>query len=751
MAELVSAIVPTLLKKACDSILTELAFMRGIDGRRKRLCGLLSAINDVISDAEEQAPKKPSVKGWITRLKSAALDADNVIDELHYEVLHREALRRGHDVNTGVRAFFSLNYNPLLFKYKVGKKLQEVVERIDDLVNQMNQFGFSRDRPAPVVDSRQTHSYVNEDEVIGRKGDGEEIVRMLLSSESEKFSVVAVVGIGGMGKTTLAQLVFNDLRVRAQFEVCVWVCVSDPFIVADVAKKIIDSAIGRDCGSKTDNMELLQQRLRNELGGKRYFLVVDDVWNQEVEKWDALRTLLCCGGMGSVVLVTTRQMKVASIMGAFDVHCLQHLSPEDAWTLFKRRAFSLGVVESPDLAEVGKDIVKKCCGVPLAVKSISSLMSRKQEVREWLALLDSKTWDVFNEENQIMPALRLSYYHLPSHMKQCFAFCAVFPKDYEMSKKDLIHLWIANGFILSEGALDLETIGNNIFSELVWRSFFQDVKHTRSPDRNGIGFHDSFSNGNGYSDVTTCKTHDLLHDLAQNIGHGEYFSLQKLTEINELPENVLHLHYSVYFTWPKIKVVMQNNRNIRSIFATDTYNLSVPDIYFPTSLRVFGTCITGRLSTERLPEGMKYMISLRHLYLDGCNSLACMPADIGHLSYLRTLTRYVVGNDPGCGIKELKHLELGGKLQIYDLIKVTNQSDAKEANLESKQNLEQLTLCWGASESTYQQEFPTEDSRLYPSEEILDALKPHICLQVLTVDGYMGTRFPSFPVLKFSS
>jgi hypothetical protein len=375
-----------------------------------------------------------------------------------------------------------------------------------------------------VVDSRQTHSYVNQDDVVGRKGDGEEIVRMLISSESEKFSVVAVVGIGGMGKTTLAQLVFSEVRVRAQFQVCVWVCVSDPFIIADVVKKIIDSAIGRDCGLKTDNMELLQQRLRNELGGKRYFLVLDDVWNQEVEKWDALRTLLCCGGMGSVVLVTTRQRKVASIMGAFDVHYLQQLSPEDSWTLFKRRAFSLGVMESPDLAEVGKGIAKKCCGVPLAVKSISSLMSRKHEVREWLAILESKTWDVFHKENQIMPALRLSYYHLPSHMKQCFTFCAVFPKDHEMNKKDLIHLLIANGFILSEGGLDLETIGNHVFSELVWRSFFQDVKHTRSLGTSHYEFsYSSLPNDIGYADVTKCKIHDLLHDLTQIIWSWRIF------------------------------------------------------------------------------------------------------------------------------------------------------------------------------------------------------------------------------------
>uniref|UniRef100_A0A0D9ZYH0 Disease resistance N-terminal domain-containing protein n=1 Tax=Oryza glumipatula TaxID=40148 RepID=A0A0D9ZYH0_9ORYZ len=172
-------------------------------------CWLL-AINEAIYDAEEQAWKNPVVKSWIAKLKLVACDADDAIDELHYEALRREALRRGHNINTGVRAF-SPHSNPLLFKYKIGKRLRHILDRISELVLQMNQFQFIQGRPMQMDESRQTYSYINEQYIIGRDKKRDEIVHMLLSAKSNELLVLPIVGIGGLGKTTLAQLVFNDI------------------------------------------------------------------------------------------------------------------------------------------------------------------------------------------------------------------------------------------------------------------------------------------------------------------------------------------------------------------------------------------------------------------------------------------------------------------------------------------------------------------------------------------------------------
>ncbi|TVU25046.1 hypothetical protein EJB05_27522, partial [Eragrostis curvula] len=412
-----SALLPDLLNKAGESLSTEFCFMWGIEPRREKLHTLLRSINQVITDAEEQAYKKPVVKSWLAKLKLAACDAEDVLDELHYEALHSEALLSGHKIDSGVRAFFSPHYNPLLFKYKIGKRLEEIVEHLGDLVRHMDQFGFMKDQSMPIDERMLTHSYVDEQDIIV-------------------------------------------------------------------------SANGYDPGFKNDNMELLQQRLRKELRRQRCLLVLDDVWNKDAEKWDALRTLFGSCGVGSALVVTTRDMEVASVMGAIETFHLEQLSPDDSWTLFRRRAFNAGICESPDLVNIGKKIMSKCHGIPLAVKSMGSLVSTKQGIRDWLNILESSIW---TEETKILPALMVSYKHLPSYMKRCFAFCAVFPKDYEIDKFDLVHCWIASGFIPSGMASEPEAIGNDIFSQLVWRSFFQDVQTKSSWGMGKYGYRDLYT------------------------------------------------------------------------------------------------------------------------------------------------------------------------------------------------------------------------------------------------------------------
>lgn len=771
MAELLSALLPALLKKAGESLSTEFSFIRGIEHRRSELYTLLLAINQVIYDAEEQASKKPAVKSWITKLKLAACDADDALDELHYEALRSEALRRGHKINSGVRAFFTSHYNPLLFKYRIGKRLQQIVEQINELVLQMNRFGFLN-CPMPVDERMQTYSYVDEQEVIGRQKERGQIVHMLLSARNDELLILPIVGIGGLGKTTLAQLVFNDVKVKAHFQKHMWVCVSENFSVPVIVKGIIDTAIGNDCGLKSDNLELLQQRLREELSQKRYLLVLDDVWNEDEQKWEALRTLLCSCRMGSAVVVTTQNSNVASVMGTVPPLALKQLSQEDSWTLFCERAFRTGVAKSSEFVEIGTQIVQKCSGVPLAINSMGGLLSRKHNVRDWLAILQNNTL----EENNILTVLSLSYKHLPSFMKQCFAFCAVFPKDYEIDKDDLIHLWISNGFIPSKETSDIEETGNKVFLELLWRSFFQNAKQTRSRKEEYIY---------GYKDVTACKIHDLMHDLAVSISGDECYTLQNLVEINKMPKNVHHL----VFPHPhKIGFVMQRCPIIRSLFSLHKNHMnSMKDVRFMVSpCRALGLhiCDNERFSVEpaymkhlryldlsssdiktlpeavsalynlqilmlnrcrgltHLPDGMKFMISLRHVYLDGCSSLQRMPPGLGQLSSLRTLTMYMVGNESDCRLHELKDLELGGKLQIHNLLKVTNPLQAKEANLENKKNLQQLALCWDSRNFICSHCSADEYLQLCRPEEVLDALKPPNGLKVLKLRQYMGSNFP---------
>ncbi|XP_043712704.1 LOW QUALITY PROTEIN: putative disease resistance protein RGA3 [Telopea speciosissima] len=275
--------------------------------------------------------------------------------------------------------------------------------------------------------------------------------------------------MGGLGKTTLAQLVYNDERVKNHFDARIWVCVSDDFDVKRLTKAIIES-MGGTANDLTE-LDPMQSRLREMLSRRKSFLIVlDDVWNEDQDKWDMVKSSLTCGNEGSAILVTTRIEKVASIMGTFPAHHLKGLSEDDCWALFKQRAFGDGSreVENTNLEAIGKEIVKKCGGVPLAAKALGSLMRFTHTQNEWLFVRESEIWDLpEDEENTILPALRLSYNHLPSHLRQCFAYCSIFPKDLRMEKEQLVHLWMANGFIPSKGKMELEDIGNEIFNELL--------------------------------------------------------------------------------------------------------------------------------------------------------------------------------------------------------------------------------------------------------------------------------------------
>ncbi|KAK8928372.1 putative disease resistance protein RGA3 [Platanthera zijinensis] len=209
------------------------------------------------------------------------------------------------------------------------------------------------------------------------------------------MDVVSIVGLGGLGKTALARIVYNDERVRGGFEKRMWVCVSDEFEIKRLIVLIMESVTGSQfCQT---NMDMMQVSLAEQLKEKRFLLVFDDVWNESEEKWDKLRTLLAVGGKGrkgSKILVTRRTGRVASLMGTVSPYRLSNLSLNDCWLVFERRAFAMGVERNLNLVEIGREIVKKCGGVPLAVKALGSLLRFKKTESGWLAIKDSELEDV---------------------------------------------------------------------------------------------------------------------------------------------------------------------------------------------------------------------------------------------------------------------------------------------------------------------------------------------------------------------
>ncbi|XP_028073414.1 putative disease resistance protein RGA3 [Camellia sinensis] len=618
-----------------------------------------------------------------------------------------------------------------------------------------------------LADRRETSSALTQPQLYGREEDKEKIVKMLVENicDCQDVSVYPIIGMGGLGKTTLAQMVFNDERVECHFELKIWVYVSQDFDVKRVIKAIIESVSGRTCDAS--NLDSLQKKLREMLNGKRYLLVLDDVWDDDQDKWDELKNSLACGSKGASIIVTTRVAKVASIRRTVPAHHLPFLSEEDCWLLFKQRAFGHGNEERPNLVAIGKEIVKKCGGVPLAAKALGGLLRFKSEERDWHSVQESEIWNLPQDKNPILPLLRLSYYNLPLELRRCFAYCAIFLKGSEIEKEKLIHLWMANGFISSNGKSELEDIGNGIWNELCWRSFFQDVD--KDPSGNII-----------------FKIHDLMHDLAQSVMEDECHMMEAESSKNISAQRIHHVtlvaDYPHAAAFPK---ALYRVESLHTILLQRRQKNTYSDRVFPFScdftnfgsLRVFDALGTnvGQLSSsigklkhlgylnlsrtpirtlpksicslhnlqtlnlnecynlQRLPKNMKSLRSLRHLYLEGCHKIQDMPPKLGHLTLLRTLSLFVVGESRGHRVVELQCLDLGGELCIRHLERVRNSTDAKEANLVGKQNLQILKLSW---------EYNSESESQVNVEQLLESLEPHPNVEELFIDNYRGAHFP---------
>jgi len=286
--------------------------------------------------------------------------------------------------------------------------------------------------------------------------------------------VIAIVGMGGIGKTTLTQLVYNNDRLKGHFEHKAWVCVSDPFNVFMVMRTIIEAVTRSPCDIK-DKLDQLQNELKERLTGKKFLVVLDDVWEKNDAKWEVLRNALKFGAQGSKVIVTTRDHEVARIMHGKD-HPITDLSRKDCWSLFAKYAFPNGNFNAyPQLEEIGSQIVGKCKGLPLAITAIGALLRSNLCVNEWDKVLRSELWDSPIKHTDIIPALILSYKYLSPPLRRCFAYCTIFPKNHAFKKDQLVLLWMAESFLPQPPNITME-VGDDYFLALVSRSLFQRSK-----------------------------------------------------------------------------------------------------------------------------------------------------------------------------------------------------------------------------------------------------------------------------------
>lgn len=350
------------------------------------------------------------------------------------------------------------------------KKIRQRLKKIKD-EEELGIFSFKVDSCSldEDVNRRATFSSDSED-VVGRTMEKQDIVNMLTMYSEEEILSISIYGFGGLGKTTLARLAFNDENVEKVFDYRIWVYVSMKFDLKKIGESIISEIEEGSCGHAT--LQDVTRHLQRVLAGKKFLVVLDDLWEENGCQLVKLKAMLKGGAKGSKIIITTRTQKIAALMQPSMPYKLDVLSDDDCWILFKQRAFVPGR-DDPRIEEIGRDIVKKCKGVPLSAQALGFVMRFKEGVAAWEAVRDSEIWEMEDDQN-IMPSLKLSYYSLPLHLRLCFAYCAVFSKGSVIDKYMLIEQWIALGLIQpSIGSLTLEKRGEEYVTELVSMSFLQ--------------------------------------------------------------------------------------------------------------------------------------------------------------------------------------------------------------------------------------------------------------------------------------
>ncbi|XP_062117731.1 putative disease resistance protein RGA3 [Humulus lupulus] len=644
-----------ILEKLASLAYGEVSLAWGMKDDLNKLKKTTSILKAVLQDAESKQAQNEEIRIWLTELKVVFHDAVDVLDDFECELLRRQVVKQYASFGRKVRRFFSSS-NPLAYRFSVAHRVKDIRENLDEIAKNMGKFNLIKStlnvEQSPLMqESRETHSFVNLSDVIGRDREKGEILDMVLMDQAHtsdnQISVISIVGLGGLGKTTLIKAVYNDKQIGGKFDLRIWVCVSLDFNVSRIIKDILKDATGSSGTSDMSNLNQLQKSLTDTLKDKKFLLVLDDVWNKDSSKWQDLAESLSVGSKGSKIIVTTRDTDVASIMCGKRQYELEGLPDKDSLSLFFKFAFRSEeeAAKYPELKQIGEEIMRKCGGVPLALKTLGSLIRlKKTEAREWKIVRDSRIWELEREKGHILPALRLSYNPMPPSLKHCFAYCSTFEEGSWMVSIDLICIWMALGILHSpNNKVELEDVGKSHCMELCNRSFFQVDCEAY------YGLSQFF------------RVHDLIHNLACSITQsecstvdyegGEISDTLRYLRIVINKNNLTNLSKLTKLRSIHVKCTGDEKDEVVESFLSTCISrfkhlrlFDLSDLSFEVFPSSIGTVkqlrylnMSDNRKIKRLPDSICKLQSLQTLIVSGCEKLEELPKNIGNLVSLRTL------------------------------------------------------------------------------------------------------------------
>uniref|UniRef100_A0A453PW45 NB-ARC domain-containing protein n=3 Tax=Aegilops tauschii subsp. strangulata TaxID=200361 RepID=A0A453PW45_AEGTS len=714
-AEIVSAatgVMNPLIGKLTTLMGDEYKKLKGVRKEVAFLKDELSAMNASLEKLEFMEKLEPNTKNWRDHVREMAYDMENCIDDFMQDIGGANA-----NASAGFVKRMSRRLKTLRVRHRIAGQIEELkaraVEanerRIRYKIDDCNTSCGSVD-----IDPRISVIYKDVVGLVGTDGPKKEVVSLLTLTE-KKHKVVSIVGFGGLGKTTLANQVYVDLE--GQFDCKAFIPVSQkpdmPWLLNSLRLKL-----GINESSHICEVEDIIGQLREHLADKRYFIIVDDLWDEEA--WDIIRCAFPKNGNGSRVIVTTRVEDVAISACSYNREHIYKMKPpssEDSRKLFMNRVFGSENKCPSNFEEVSNEILKKCGGLPLAIITIASLLaSRRERSRnDWESIQNS-----LGAQFAINPTLKgmrsilnLRYMNLPLHLRTCFLYLGMYPEDYEIQRDDLVRKWIAEGFIINLHGTNLEDVGISYFNELVNRSLIQPAM-------------DIFGN-------VCYKVHDMMLDLIlskcaeDNFNSVTYTSkdmtrpsncmyrIRRLSLISAIdrtsetlswtvPNSTSQLRSLVWFgdckSIPRLSqlkyirvlsfeypgLIVRSRLDVTAISQLFQLRyLKVPTYYYaklPTEIRGLVHLDTLDVPLGSIPSDIEHLPRLSNLTI-GLHAMIGLPERIGIMESLHTLHGFLLHRTP------LEALEGLGKLTNLRSLKLDSYDDG-ECNLLEKAKLDAL-------------------------------------------------------------